>query len=224
MKTSKSKILVLMAIFKNSTFGSMRKSIGDDVAYRSGGQNIVRKKPAYVRDAQTIPQQGQRAAFALLVSLFRNISAIVTTAFPERLQKRSAYNDFMAKNLKQAVTIIGAEAEINYPDLAVSSGSLPVSTSSDFTDNLDGSAAIQLKDQTVLPGVLANDKQIIVCINESRPSDYSINSFPADSTNEVDVTTPRAENGDIVHVYIFTQAENKAKASDSLYLGRYEVV
>ena len=40
-----------MAIFKNSTFGNIRKSIGDDVAYRSGGQNIVRKKPAQVNDA-----------------------------------------------------------------------------------------------------------------------------------------------------------------------------
>lgn len=115
-----------MAIFKNSTFGSIKKSIGDDVAYKMGGQNIIRKKPASFNDANTVNQQAQRNAFSHAVRFFRENKQYIVNSFPERLQKHSAFNAFMASGSLNAFSDgadFGFDAAEN---LVFAKGSLPV--------------------------------------------------------------------------------------------------
>lgn len=208
-----------MAIFKNSTFGTMRKSIGDDVAYRSGGQNIVRKKPAYVNDPQTQAQLNQRGSFSLIIGLFRSLSSILKTSFPERQALHSAYNVFTSINLRNAVLLVGNVTSIIWPSLQIAKGTLKKVVLTDFTDNGNDTATVDIA--SVVDGVslFDTDKIKVIGINEAIPSNTVSYTAPAGDGFDQNVALPAGVAGDTCHFYAYHVSNTGAKVSDSLYIG-----
>ena len=213
-----------MAIFKNSTFGNIRKSIGDDVAYRSGGQNIVRKKPAQVNDANSFAQRKQRNAMKEVVDLFRAIGSQTKGNFPQRDAKHSAYNAFASKALKEAINFAGDQAVINLAALSVAKGTLPVPQATAFTDGGSGSATVTLVDLVDNVQLFPNDKLVITKIGNmgsapSAPEKYSLNN-----TLPISIYGFGSNSGELVSIYAHHQSQNGAKVSDSIYLGTIATV
>jgi hypothetical protein len=208
-----------MAIFKNSTFGNIRKSIGDDVAYRSGGQNIVRKKPAQVNDANSFAQRKQRNAMKEVVNLFRAIGAQTKGNFPQRDAKHSAYNAFASKALKEAVVWSADEATIDLASLSVARGTLPMPQISAFADAGTGSASVTLVDLVDNVQLFPNDKLVITKIGNEGSAPSAPTKFDLGSALPTSISGFGSLVGEKVSIYAHNESENGAKVSDSIYLG-----
>ena len=213
-----------MAIFKNSTFGNIRKSIGDDVAYRSGGQNIVRKKPAQVNDANSFAQRKQRNAMREVVNLFRVIGAQTKGSFPQRDAKHSAYNAFAGKALKEAIVFTGDQATIDLASLSVAKGTLPVPQVSAFADSGTGSASVSFADLVDNVQLFPNDKLVITKIGNMGSAPSAPEKFDLGSALPTSITGFGSFSGEQVSIYAHYESENGAKVSDSIYLGTIETV
>lgn len=208
-----------MAIFKNSTFGNIRKSIGDDVAYRSGGQNIVRKKPAQVNDANSFAQRKQRNAMKEVVNLFRAIGAQIKGNFPQRDAKHSAYNAFAGMALRESIVWNDDQATIDLASLSVAKGTLPMPQVSDFEDGNIGSSPVTLAGLVDNVQLFPNDKLVITKIGNmgsapSAPVKYNLGSALPNS-----IAGFGSISGEEVSIYAHNESENGSKVSDSIYLG-----
>ena len=208
-----------MAIFKNSTFGNIRKSIGDDVAYRSGGQNIVRKKPAQVNDANSFAQRRQRNAMKEVVDLFRAIGAQTKKNFPQRVAKHSAYNAFAGKALKEAIVFIGDQATINLASLSVAKGTLPMPQVLAFADQGSGFASVSLAVSVDNVQLFPNDKLVITKIGNEGSAPSAPEKYHLDSPSPTSINGFGSISGELVSIYPHNESENGAKVSDSIYLG-----
>ena len=208
-----------MAIFKNSTFGNIRKSIGDDVAYRSGGQNIVRKKPAQVNDANSFAQRRQRNAMKEVVDLFRANGAQIKGNFPQRDAKHSAYNVFAGKALKEAIIFIGDQANINLAGLSVAKGTLPMPQVSAFADQGSGSASVSLANLVDNVQLFPNDKLVITKIGNMGSAPSAPEKFVLAMGFPNILNGFGSHAGEVVSLYAHHESQNGAKVSDSIYLG-----
>ena len=213
-----------MAIFKNSTFGNIRKSIGDDVAYRSGGQNIVRKKPAQVNDANSFAQRRQRNAMKEVVNLFRVIGAQTKGNFPQRDAKHSAYNAFAGKALKESIMFSGDQATINLASLTVAKGTLPVPQASAFSDMGGGSANVTFANLIDNVQLFPNDKLVITKIGNQGSAPSAPVKFELNLGLPSEILGFGSSMGELVSIYAHYESENGAKVSDSIYLGTIETV
>lgn len=211
-----------MAIFKNSTFGNIRKSIGDDVAYRSGGQNIVRKKPAQVNDANSFAQRKQRNAMSEVVNLFRIIGAQTKGNFPQRDAKHSAYNAFASKALKEAIVFAGDQATIDLASLSVAKGTLPVPQVSNFADAGTGSASVSFADLVDNVQLFPNDKLVITKIGNEGSAPSAPIKFDLGYVLPISIAGFGSVSGEFISIYAHNESENGAKVSDSVYLGTIE--
>ena len=208
-----------MAIFKNSTFGNIRKSIGDDVAYRSGGQNILRKKPAYVNDANSTAQQARRSALSIVVDMYRKGSTWVRANFQARAQKHSAYNAFTSEVLKNAVNTVGALATLVFSQLLVSKGTMPSPRQLAFTDGTDGSGEIDVPSQADGVQVLPNDLVKCVLIDDITLESRVTDSVSAGYAGTIDLEDTQLWGSGDKHVYVYLANSQGTATSDSVYLG-----
>ena len=213
-----------MAIFKNSTFGNIRKSIGDDVAYRSGGQNIVRKKPAQVNDANSFNQRKQRSAMRETVSLFRGIGAQIKGNYPQRDAKHSAYNAFASKALKEAITFVLDVASLDLAQLSVAKGTLPSPQASTISDNGNGTGSIAFTDLVDNVQVFPNDKLVITRIGNEGSAPSAPEKITLIAGLPSTLTGFGTTSGEVVSMYAHHESENGAKVSDSVYLGTIATV
>lgn len=208
-----------MAIFKNSTFGNIRKSIGDDVAYRMGGQNIIRKKPLTVRDPKTKLQRQRRSALAEIVKLFRRIRNGTANGFAERLRKHSVYNAFSSVNLKEAVALNGNQARIMYPKLVLSKGSLPSPSLKTFTSSAVKKAKIDFNPNTDGVRLFDNDRINIVAVPEDEKYTAEVVEGQIDQNGTVNFTSSIEKSGVTLAMFAFFTSKDGSKSSDSVFLG-----
>ncbi len=208
-----------MAIYKNSTFGVIRKSIGDDVAYRSGGQNIVRKKPVSVNDANSFAQRKRRNALTQIVMLFRIIGAQIKGSFPQREAKHSAYNAFSSIALKNAIVWTGEEATVDLSALQVAKGTLPMPQVSNFADNSNGTGTVAFADLVDNIQLFPNDKLVITRIGSEGSAPSQAEKFTLDNAQPTSLAGFGNVTGEEISVYAHYESENGAKVSDSIYLG-----
>lgn len=208
-----------MAIFKNSTFGTMRKSIGDDVAYRMGGQNIVRKKPAYVNDAKTGRQLARRDALTQIVAIYRSLSSLVKRTFPERASKHSPFNVFSSVNLKNAFSFSNDSASISFPRLLISKGSLPVPVGNSVTKDANGNLITSFTHLMDNVNLFKSDYLAIVGIDQKGVQPHYQRFYKLDSSMPSSITNIKFDKGTTVSFYAYHVSATGHKTSDSLYLG-----
>jgi hypothetical protein len=124
-----------MAIFVNSTFGRIRKSIGDDVSYVLNGQNIVRKKPAGYNDKNSLAQQQQRLKNSVKVDLGRFHKAFYYGQYPNKPTTWSDFNAWSSYN--QGLVLVDAGLAVTF-DAAAYVGALGGGQVSDVNTVADG--------------------------------------------------------------------------------------
>jgi hypothetical protein len=212
-----------MAIFKNSTFGNIRKSIGDDIAYRMGGQNILRKKPASVNDANSIAQQGRRSALKVLVALYRTIQVAVKTGFVSRKAKHSAYNAFMATNLKDAVGIVNDTATILWNSLLVASGSMPIIGVDDASIDSQNGLELEITNRADNVLLFDADKVVVVAISETNSHVAFVREF-ALGTYVYNMGINGFALNERIQLYAFFKSADGHQTSDSVHLTSHTMV
>jgi hypothetical protein len=113
-----------MSIITPSAFGRAKKSAGGVVFYNLNGQEIARMKAAQVANPNTPDQQNQRSRMAQLVALNPYLRQATAIGYPGRAKTRSAYNEFIARNIGSAFNIVAGKPVLNMHLVNVAKGSL----------------------------------------------------------------------------------------------------
>lgn len=92
---------------KNSLFwGKARGKLGEVVLYRAGGEQRSRTYVKKVKNPKSLAQMTQRVKLGSLVSFFRSTSNVLRYSFPNRPQRQSGFNAFVAESLPVASTAL----------------------------------------------------------------------------------------------------------------------
>lgn len=92
---------------KNSLFwGKARGKLGEIVLYRAGGEQRSRTYVKKVKNPKSLAQMTQRVKLGSLVSFFRSTSNVLRYSFPNRPQRQSGFNAFVAESLPVATTAL----------------------------------------------------------------------------------------------------------------------
>lgn len=92
---------------KNSLFwGKARGKLGEIVLYRAGGEQRSRTYVKKVKNPKSLAQMRQRVKLGPLVSFFRTTSNVLRYSFPNRPQRQSGFNAFVAESLPVAATAL----------------------------------------------------------------------------------------------------------------------
>lgn len=89
-----------MFMAKGNIFtGTLRGKVGDVIFSRQGGEQRSRAYIPVVKNPRTQSQMRQRVQLSNLVSFYRNVIRLFPSAFSNKPQSQSDYNQFVAKNL-----------------------------------------------------------------------------------------------------------------------------
>lgn len=92
---------------KNSLFwGKARGKLGEIVLYRAGGEQRSRTYVKRVKNPKSLAQMTQRVKLGSLVSFFRTTANVLRYSFPNRPQRQSGFNAFVAESLPVASTAL----------------------------------------------------------------------------------------------------------------------
>lgn len=92
---------------KNSLFwGKARGKLGEIVLYRAGGEQRSRTYVKKIKNPKSLAQMRQRVKLGSLVSFFRTTSNVLRYSFPNRPQRQSGFNAFVAESLPVATTAL----------------------------------------------------------------------------------------------------------------------
>lgn len=95
---------------KNSLFwGKARGKLGEIVLYRAGGEQRSRTYVKNIKNPKSLAQMTQRVKLGSLVSFFRTTSNVLRYSFPNRPQRQSGFNAFIAESLPVATTALPRE-------------------------------------------------------------------------------------------------------------------
>lgn len=198
-----------MAIIKNGLLGNSRKSIGNIVTYRSGGQDVARAKPSSYKDANSEAQQLQRATFKQALDLYRVCSATVKIANPERNQKHSPYNTFMKENANKSII----DGLVDLANLFLSKGSLKEVNIGAISGADENRVSINWENNTNNTTAFSTDKAIVTLIREDTLEAITAATEVQRSAGAVNVNIPEAWDGTDIFAYVSFVSSDMKKAS-----------
>jgi hypothetical protein len=206
-----------MSKSQNPLTGHMSGSMANFVTTTHGGQNVIRSKAFNRQDAKTESQLLVRTSFKMGAEVYGSFGGIIGEGFPERAAGQSAYNQFMAANLPEAIDKTGSELAIDYSKLLVASGSLPKVV---VTEGVIDATGIKVSYQTNLkiPKVNATDEMVLIA--KTQIGELLVEKQPrgTDATGTILIDYPGIQVADVLCCYLFVKSADGSKASKSVYV------
>ncbi len=213
-----------MAIVQNPITGRTKKKFASAVFSKQFGKNTMRSKPIEVKNPKTPDQVNQRNKFSLMIALSRMILGMLRVSFQNMAQSMSAFNAFVASNIKTAITGAPGSYEIDYSLLVVAKG--PLTKTLHFTAGNDLASKVK---RTWTPPIdpldpANGDLLYAASFNEDKKEWFFGVTATTRATGTDEQTVPASWTGDTVHVYSFFVNPAKTQSSDSVYSGTVVVI
>lgn len=216
-----------MGIIRQGILGGFRKKVGAVVGAFFRDLNVIRALPRVSNKPATKTQATQRTRFGLVTGFLSSISDLIEMFYGNRSASNSPMNEAVAYHLKEAVTTVGSEMEIDYTKVAFARGKLKLPSTMrlaasavgkvDFEwSNYDG-ADTKYRDATDVANLLVYNpaKDEFVCLLGAAPRSAEI----------FKLQLPLEFGEDYVHCYInFSSTLTKGLISDSHYVGKIQIV
>ncbi len=128
---------------KGSQFwGNASGKLGEQVLYRSGGEQRARTYVAKIKNPKSLAQMENRILMNNVVSMFRGLRNVIKWAFPDRAANQSAFNAFVKANknvVKYGISKADLEQNIYIPiGLQISKGTFAIPTELAEAEIVDG--------------------------------------------------------------------------------------
>jgi len=206
-----------MAKAQNPMTGQMSGSMANFVTTTRNGENVIRSKAFNPKDANSPAQQLQRASFKLIGDEYQSFGGIVDEGFAERPMGQTAYNQFMATNLPEAIDRSGAVPAIDYSKLLVASGSLPQVV---VAEGVIDAAGIRVSYQTNvrIPKVSATDEVVLIAKTQIGELLVESQVRGADSLGTITLGYPGIQTADVKCCYLLVRSSDGSKVSKSVYV------
>ena len=206
-----------MSIAENPLVGHMRKSMGNFTMYTYYDKNIVRSKAFKFKDPKTEKQLAMRARMTLMAETYKAFSSIIALGFPENSYAKSPQNMFVSANFTSAFVITENVQVINYPQLLLAKGSLPVVKVTDAFIGADG-ITLRYDAHALLPDVTASD-EIVACARLKTGELLIARQFTGiEVVGTILLKYPTLQMEEVACCYVFVRSGDGKKASDSVYV------
>lgn len=198
--------------------GGFQGKVGTVIGSRWRGEDIIRAKPGKRPDRPTDQQKIQRLKFKAVSEFLNPLRGILSTYFGSESGVKSRYNLATSYHLTDAVEVTDEVAEILYPRVMVSKGTLsgfqnPV-TSLAGTD-----VTLQWEDNSMSNNARAEDGVNLVFYSAARQEYYVYENVVAREALTATVSLSGNLAGTSVEAYAFLYSATAKLAANSVYLG-----
>jgi hypothetical protein len=214
-----------MGNYRRGILGNFSGKVGTVIGSHWKGIDYMRSLPRKSGKAPTEQQYGQQLKFALAVSFSKPISALVNEGFASLAKEKvSGYNLGVQQVMKEAITGVFPNYEIDYSKVRISEGSLAPSVNALATAAAAGSLTISWTDNTAEEDNAFTDDRLMVLVYNPTKARYLFTTRGAErGTGSHTVNLPANFSGDEVEVYISFISRDGNKAANSDYLGKVTV-
>lgn len=210
-----------MGTFKKGILGGFSGTVGTVVGGNWKGIDYMRSRPISKRSGSSTAQDVQRLKFSLAAKFLRSMKPLLMTSFQETGGKMTGANSALSYTLKNAITGIYPDLEIDYKMALVARGSLPNVVSPQAGAN---AAAINFSwaPNEGIGIAAATDKAILVAYHPgSNTGFYAVSMFTR-KEGSATFNLP-ALAGEEVETWIAFISENGKEVSSSLYTGKVKL-
>lgn len=215
-----------MSKIKPGQIGDFSGKIGQVVVAPWRGLTVGRSAPKKTSKNATLAQLQQRLKFGLVTRFLSPFGDVITRGFPARTGNLSAKNLAASLNLKNAVTGMAPDYEIDYPMVVLGTGKL---------NGVFGPQAVCLPDNGGLKvswtineidsiGTQPDDEVCVMVYHPKLGKTISHLSLAKRSDLTGTLRLPFSYAGDEIHVWIILFAADGKSASESTYLGKHLVI
>jgi len=194
--------------------------LGNHVGRRVKGKNIISMRPAKSSKPPTQLQYDQRLKFGLFASWLKHVVPVLDIGFKEYDSEMSAYNAAVAYNMKNALTGVTPNFNINYQMAKFSLGQLRKPTNVMASTAAGGEVEYEWTSVIGQNNSAANDQIGLVVYNVTKKEFVTLMNAALRSAEAYTLQLPLDWVDDTVHSWILAVSANGKVVSDSAYIGQ----
>jgi hypothetical protein len=191
--------------------------MGNFTTYTLNGMNIVRSKAFQIKDPKSEKQLKLRARMKGIAAMYQEFSSLITLGFPERDERHSPQNMFVAVNFNTAFVMTDEIPVISYPLMLLAKGSMPRVTIPQAVSDAGG-ITITYDTRGLLPKIKATDEIIACAMLKTEELLMGRQFIGIDPIGTLHLTYPSLQAGEVACCYVFLRSNDGKKASDSVYV------
>jgi len=204
--------------FKIGILGGFSGKVGTVIGASWKGIDYMRSRATSISNPNTPAQLEHRARFATIVKFLHPLTSFLRIGFKSQAIKMSAFNAAMAVNIKNAITGVFPNFEIDFTKVQVSQGNFPGALNPATLAAIAGAIEFTWEDNSWETDANATDEAVLVVYNPAKEAVVSVVGGISRSIGTQTIVLPNAYTGDEVHCYIAFTNANKSVISNSQYI------
>lgn len=208
-----------MGKISQGILGGISGKVGNVVGASWKGIDYLRIKPTNVANPRTVGQVNQRTKFTATLGFLQPNLEFIKIGFKNYAVKKTAFNVAMSYVLKNAITGIEPDFEVDYGLALLSRGTLAPALNGSTDLTTPGEVSFSWDDNSTDGNALATDKAMLLVYNPAKKASIYTLAGAERSTGMDNLVIPPTYAGDTVELYISFISEDGKKVSDSVYLG-----
>jgi hypothetical protein len=211
-----------MARLKQGIFGPISGKLGSLVGSSWMGIPYLKKAPKPNKNLKRTPAQvANNQKFAYVNDWLIPFHAYLTIGFNNLAIGKTAIGAALSAVYNTVFTGIMPEIEIDYSKMQISSGSLRGLSNVSIT-YMEGSHIYVAWNDNPGPGIKFDDQVMLVLYSEELKITEGFNSSVKRVQKKYDFPLSKEMAGQVLHAYIAVVANNRKKASNTIYLGQIQ--
>lgn len=209
-----------MAKFNKGILGGFSGKIGNVVGGSWNGIDYMRSKPNNVKDPKTEAQLSQRQKFAMIAAFLKKIKPVITAGYKPHNNQMTPTNSAMSFNIKNAVSGMYPDHEIDFSSVRVTNGDLIPAEDAGAESTAPAEVSFSWSDNSGVGSAAADDQALLLVYNTDKDrAIYVVGDGPTRDEESYTLTLPAGYEGDTVEAYLAFVSADGEEASDSEYLG-----
>ncbi|WP_352405605.1 DUF6266 family protein [Petrimonas sp.] len=212
-----------MGTIKQGILGGFSGKVGTVVGGTWKGIHYMRSLPTSVRNPRTEAQVMQRTKFMVTIDFLKPITPFIRVGFKNYASRQTAFNAAMSYNVKNAVTGVFPDYEMDYSNILVSRGSLLPAENADAVA-AERSLNFTWSDNSGVSNATETDQAMALVYNGTKGESVFSTTTGGRSSGSATLNVPENWIGDTVEVYLGFISENGSLVANSVYLGQKTIV
>jgi len=212
-------------------YGAYKGRVGNVVGSVRDGAQILRIRPASVRNPRTDAQQNIRLRFSMLGKFLSNLRPSVSTGFAsEAVNRVSAVNAALRENFSKVFTGTYPDLVLDFGKISLSTGRLTIPTGVTLESQTGGILSLSWKDNTLVNKDMfnANAEDTLIAGIYNEELEQGVVSYGAFRRSDAagTVELPDSWAGNTLHVWVFYRSGAEPKkiqlgydVSNTVYAG-----
>ncbi|MCD0490561.1 DUF6266 family protein [Pedobacter sp. MC2016-14] len=214
-----------MGIQHWGAFGGFVKKTGALVGHYLNGQNVITAVPHPSQEPPSTKQLAQRGKFGLVTGFLSDLSDLVKIGFKNsHKRKETAMNAAVSYNLKNAVTGVAPDFEMDYARVVYSKGKVDKPASFTVVAVANSRLTLSWTESVLSPFGKLTDLATFVVYNPLKDMFMIAPGVVARSVLTYNMVLPHSFAGADVHVFMTFAAADGESVSDNVYMGTVEVL